>query len=190
MAVVWGWTVRLAAIALLGLAAASILTVAWNVIFDDPLLGITMKGVKESCEETGFACSVATSIFFTVGPLAVGSFVFVFWRLQRVQRPLVREARERPAELVETVGEIVGRVVGRDDVCNVLQDDLRDNKNRRPHVVVGGVGIGEDSRTRAPDRAARAPWSRPRADPPSRRRPRRRLPPDGATGLPPDHPAG
>ena len=119
------------------------LTVAWNIVFDDPLLGITMKGVKESCDETGFACSVATSIFFTVGPLAVGSFVFVFWRLQRVQRPLVAEARERPAELVETAGEIGGRVVGRDDVCNVLQDDLRDNRYRRPHVVVGGVGVGK-----------------------------------------------
>jgi hypothetical protein len=39
----WGLTVRLVAILLLGLAAVSVLTVAWNVVFDDPLLGITMK---------------------------------------------------------------------------------------------------------------------------------------------------
>jgi hypothetical protein len=128
---------------LLVVAAASVITVLWNVVFDEPFLGFTMREIRRRCDETGFACNGATSIFFTVAPLLVGSFLFVLLRLRWVRRSLVKEATERPADLVETSGDILGTVVGRDDLCNVLQEDLRDRKGRRPHVVVGGVGVGK-----------------------------------------------
>jgi len=135
-----GWVL---ALGLLALELTSVAAVLWNLIAQEVLLEDPMKYVKKGCDETGFACTVASSIFFTVVPLLVGSFVFVFWRLRRVQSPLLKQAKEQPTELVETAGEIVGRVVGRDDVCNVLQDNLRDRNERRPYVVVGGVGVGK-----------------------------------------------
>ena len=135
-----GWIL---AAGMLFLAVLSALTVVSNLVFHEPFLDFTMKGVKRRCDQTGFACTVASSIFFTAGPLLIGSFVFVFARLRLVRRPFLKEARERPTELVETAGEMLGEVVGRDDICNVLQSDLHDREERRPHVVVGGVGIGK-----------------------------------------------
>jgi hypothetical protein len=34
-------------------------------------------------------------------------------------------------------------VVGRDELCHVIIQDLRDRDTRRPHVVIGGVGTGK-----------------------------------------------
>ena len=45
--------------------------------------------------------------------------------------------------VVQTAGRIIGDVVGRDELCQVLIEDLRDPATRRPHVVVGGVGTGK-----------------------------------------------
>lgn len=137
-----GWS--LAALLLL-LEVAAIFLVVWSLFAQEPLqIAVDpMIYVDDRCDATGFACTVASSIFFTVVPLLVGSFVFVFWRLRRVRRPLVKRAKEEPTELVETAGEIVGTVVGRDDVCNVLLDNLRETDGRRPYVIVGGVGVGK-----------------------------------------------
>ncbi|MEJ7656636.1 MAG: hypothetical protein WKF33_06380 [Thermoleophilaceae bacterium] len=136
-----GW---LFGLGLLVLALASLYLVVFDkpVGFMKPFVGF-MKDFKKQCDDTGFACNVATSIFFTVAPLLVGSFWFVSFTLWRVRRPVLKQAKEQPSKLVETAGEIVGRVVGRDDVCNVLQDNLRDRNDRRPYVVVGGAGIGK-----------------------------------------------
>jgi hypothetical protein len=38
---------------------------------------------------------------------------------------------------------MIGAVVGRDELCNVIIEDLRHPAIRRPHVVVGGVGTGK-----------------------------------------------
>jgi len=46
------------------------------------------------------------------------------------------------AGLLEAAGPIFGKIVGRDDLCRVLMEDLRDGGSRRPHVLVGGVGTG------------------------------------------------
>jgi hypothetical protein len=44
---------------------------------------------------------------------------------------------------VPTAGPLFGKIVGRDDLCRVLMEDLRDADTRRPHVLVGGVGTGK-----------------------------------------------
>ncbi|HWC28056.1 MAG TPA: hypothetical protein VG474_15810, partial [Solirubrobacteraceae bacterium] len=95
------------------------------------------------CDETGFACTVVSNIVFTFIPLALTFGLFLFGRLTRVRRRYVKEAQSRPSALVETAGSIVGTVVGRRDICDVIQDDLRGRDRRRPHVIVGGVGIGK-----------------------------------------------
>jgi hypothetical protein len=38
---------------------------------------------------------------------------------------------------------MIGQVVGRDELCHVLIEDIRDPRNRRPHVIIGGVGAGK-----------------------------------------------
>lgn len=55
----------------------------------------------------------------------------------------MRKARQEPERVVDTAGSIIGEVVGRDELCSVMIEDLRDRDTRRPHVVVGGVGTGK-----------------------------------------------
>jgi NACHT domain len=55
----------------------------------------------------------------------------------------MRTAREEPQRVVRTAGTMIGQVVGRDELCHVLIEDLRDPGSRRPHVVIGGVGAGK-----------------------------------------------
>jgi hypothetical protein len=75
--------------------------------------------------------------------LALASLLYLFFRFRRVSGAYLRKAREAPLDLVETAGGIFGRVVGRDQLCDVLMEDLRDTRFRRAHVVVGGIGTGK-----------------------------------------------
>lgn len=129
-----GWVLGLL---LLGVTVLSV----FSVVLHEPL--DTLRDVKQRCDDTGFACNIASSVFFTIGPLLVGSFWFVSLTLWRVRSPLVKQARNEPNRLVETAAQITGTVVGRDDICNVLQHNLADRNERRPYVIVGGIGIGK-----------------------------------------------
>jgi hypothetical protein len=64
-------------------------------------------------------------------------------QLSRVRRAYLRRARYTPEALVPTAGSMIGEVVGRDKLCQVLIEDLRDPGTRRPHLIVGGVGTGK-----------------------------------------------
>ncbi|HXL17490.1 MAG TPA: NACHT domain-containing protein, partial [Streptosporangiaceae bacterium] len=75
--------------------------------------------------------------------LALASAIFLLVRLWLVSRPYMRRAREEPHRVVQTAGSMIGQVVGRDELCHVLIEDIRDPGNRRPHVVIGGVGAGK-----------------------------------------------
>jgi NACHT domain len=96
-----------------------------------------------SCDKTNFSCSVLAG---TLGPLlslALASALFLLVRLWVVGRPYMRKARDESHNVVQTAGSMIGKVVGRDELCNVIIEDLRDPAIRRPHVVVGGVGTGK-----------------------------------------------
>lgn len=67
---------------------------------------------------------------------------FMFWRFGRVRRYYLRKAKHHPSKLVKP-GSIIGRVVGRDPLCDALMTDLRDSDRRRPHVIVGTIGVGK-----------------------------------------------
>jgi len=102
-----------------------------------------IRWISSHKKRSGFGGDVASTIVFAVAPILVGLAVFLTRPYQRVKRRYVRQAIESPIELVPTAGSIVGEVVGRDDLCNALQSELRTRATRRPHVLVGGLGVGK-----------------------------------------------
>ena len=99
--------------------------------------------LDKDCKETSFSCDAASGALVPIFSVALASLVFLFFRLSRVHRPYVRNAKERPREVVETAGAIHDEVVGRDELCAVMMQDLRNRGTRRPHVIIGGVGTGK-----------------------------------------------
>src|SRR5512132_2306206 len=99
--------------------------------------------VEKACKDTDFNCDSLAGILLPISSLALASTVFLLYRHTRVHRPFVRMARDKPREVVQTAGSLIGQVVGRDELCQVMIDDLRDRGTRRPHVVIGGVGTGK-----------------------------------------------
>ncbi|MEU1320591.1 NACHT domain-containing protein [Streptomyces tibetensis] len=98
---------------------------------------------KQCGDPDGFSCTVLQSLFMPFLTLALATVTYLFFRFRHVRRAYVRKALEDPHDLVETAGGIFGRVVGRDQLCAVLMEDLRDRRFRRTHVVVGGIGTGK-----------------------------------------------
>jgi hypothetical protein len=102
-----------------------------------------MLGLDDRCNAASFSCETLAGFLGPALTISLASAVFLLARLRRVRRPYQRRAREKPQLVVETAGRIIGHVVGRDQLCQVLIEDLRDPATRRPHVVVGGVGTGK-----------------------------------------------
>lgn len=105
--------------------------------------GPILPWASRHCASSGFGCNVVTQFIFTWAALAVGYWIFVSWRYRQVRKTYAGFAKEHPNELVETAGSIVGPVVGRNDLCDILQEDMRNADTRQPHVLVGGLGIGK-----------------------------------------------
>jgi hypothetical protein len=114
-------------------ALVAVLTGSRGFLFD----------LDKMCQDTNFSCSALGGTLAPVLSIALASGVFLLIRLRRVRRPYERKAWERPREVVQTAGRMIGEVVGRDQLCHVLIEDLRDPATRRPHVIVGGVGSGK-----------------------------------------------
>lgn len=74
---------------------------------------------------------------------AIGYLFFLLVRVMRFRSPYRKIAIKRPKELVPTAGTILGKVIGRDELCRAVMEDLRDRRTRRPHIIVGGVGAGK-----------------------------------------------
>ena len=72
----------------------------------------------------------------------VAAMYFVVWRFRRARRRYLRKAKKHPDEMVKP-GTIIDRVVGRDELCDSLVNDLRDREQRRPRVIVGSIGVGK-----------------------------------------------
>jgi hypothetical protein len=97
----------------------------------------------KACSDTSFSCDALAGTLAPVLSIALLSAVFLLVRLRLVRQPYQRKAREEPHDVVQTAGRIIGEVVGRDQLCHVLVESLRDPRTRRPQVVVGGVGTGK-----------------------------------------------
>ncbi|MFI8232449.1 hypothetical protein ACIGDI_26785 [Streptomyces sp. NPDC085900] len=95
------------------------------------------------CATHGQACSILSGVLTPLLTLALASITYLFFRFRQVSGAYLKKAQEAPLDLVETAGGIFGRVVGRDQLCDVLMEDLRDSRFRRANVVVGGIGAGK-----------------------------------------------
>jgi hypothetical protein len=98
-------------------------------------------GADTSCDNNGFACGALTELLGTALALAVAAASFVYWRVFKVAHQHLKGGLENPASLVPTATPM-GRVVGRDALCGIIEADLRD-KDRRPQIIVAGVGEGK-----------------------------------------------
>src|SRR5829696_645191 len=121
---------------------AVVLRAFWVVVVRGGQWGFPFN-VDKRCVQIGYSCGVASSILMTLLTLAFAGWLFVWRRLRRVRRPYVRRAVLETREFVPTAGTIIGDVVGRDEICHVIMDDLRHAQDRRPHLVLGGVGVGK-----------------------------------------------
>jgi hypothetical protein len=133
-----GWAIGLLAVILIAWMLRAFYVVfflqkPWSVPPDDDTL---CRGVDVSC---GAISGWITSLF----SIALASVAFLFWRFWRVERRYRAKARRHARDLVPTAGPILGQIVGRDDLCRVVMEDLRDRRSPRPHVLVGGVGTGK-----------------------------------------------
>ncbi|MEV8460151.1 MULTISPECIES: NACHT domain-containing protein [Streptomyces] len=81
-----------------------------------------------------------------VGPVLTASIaaaLFLFWWYRWTKRRYLAKARERPRDLVPTAGPDSDRIVGREQIAEVIAERLRERDTRRPYLLVGGVGVGK-----------------------------------------------
>jgi hypothetical protein len=102
-----------------------------------------LAGINKRCDIYSQACGTVFGFITPILSLALASAAFLFYRLRYVRSPVARKAKRRPQDLVQTAARNVGTVVGRDELCQVIMEDIRSREFRRPHLVVGGVGTGK-----------------------------------------------
>ena len=95
------------------------------------------------CQQRALSCGILASFLVPVLTLALVSAFFLLGRLWYLRRRYLQAARTKPQDVVPTAGNIIGDVVGRDELCRVMIADLREPSTRRPHIVVGGMGAGK-----------------------------------------------
>src|SRR5215469_10772946 len=120
-----------------------LIAIAWGLWSLYVIAVIHHKTVIEKYCTKVAACDVAAGFASPILTVALATAVFRMWRAWRLKRPIVRKAREEPRELVPTVGTIVGRIVGRTELCLVIMRAIRNRDYRRPYLLVGGVGTGK-----------------------------------------------
>jgi hypothetical protein len=97
----------------------------------------------KTCPRVGTSCGILSGFVLTWLTIGAATAIFLLLRLRAVTRPYKARAENKPFELVPTAGSIVGEIVGRDEICEVIIDDLRNSADRRPHILLGGVGAGK-----------------------------------------------
>jgi hypothetical protein len=135
--------VRMARLALLAGAVAFVLWVirALTVVISGNSQ-LPPFDVDSACRNMSVSCGALAATFGLFLPVGLASLAFLY-RFQSVHRPFMRRARALPHELVQTAGSLIGEVVGRDELCQLTLQSLRDPYVRRPHLVIGGVATGK-----------------------------------------------
>jgi len=113
---------------------------AYVMIFSAP--GFLAR-LNHRCDTYSQACGTVFGLATPLLSVALVSAVFLFYRMRRVSSPVVRKAKKYPEDLVQTATRNIGTIVGRDELCRVIMEDIRSREIRRPHMVVGGVGTGK-----------------------------------------------
>ena len=123
-------------------AITLVVVVVWSIVamFTGP--GI-LTGLNSRCSQYSAACGADVGFLIPLLSVAAASAIFLFYRLRRVTSPVVKRAKDKPQHVVETATPDIGAIVGRDELCRVIMEDIRHSDNRRPHLLVGGVGAGK-----------------------------------------------
>ncbi|MET9511935.1 NACHT domain-containing protein [Streptomyces flavidovirens] len=130
----------LGALVLLFLAVTAVVTLVQGA---DREFWSPLTWADDHCDRSSLSCGVLQTVVMPFLTLALATVAYIFFRFTRVRTAYLKKAREQPHELVETAGGIFGKVVGRDQLCEILMEDQRVSRFRRTHVVVGGVGTGK-----------------------------------------------
>jgi hypothetical protein len=123
-------------------AIALAVVVVWSIVvmFIGP--GILTR-LNNRCGQDSAACGAGVGFLIPLLSVAAASAIFFFFRLRRGTSPVVKRAKTKPQHLVETAAPDIGQIVGRDQLCRVIMEDIHHPDTRRPHVLVGGVGAGK-----------------------------------------------
>lgn len=118
-------------------AIALVVVVVWSFVV--MLIGPRiLTGLNDRCTKYSAACGVTIGILIPLLSVALASTIFLFYRLR-----LVKRAKAMPRQLVENATPDTGEIVGRDELCQVIMEDIRQRETRRPHVLFGGAGAGK-----------------------------------------------
>ena len=103
----------------------------------------TLASLNNRCSKYSAACGADVGFLIPLLSVALASAIFFFFRLRRVTSPVVKKAKDHARHLVETATPDIGQIVGRDELCRVIMEDIHHSDTRRPHLLVGGVGAGK-----------------------------------------------
>ena len=122
--------------------AALVVGVVWSIVvmIHGPWV---LNGINRRCTDDSAACGTALGFLVPLLSVALASAVFLFYRLRYVRSPILKRAKASPQDLVDTATPDIGAIVGRDELCQVIMEDIRQQDIRRPHLLVGGVGAGK-----------------------------------------------
>src|SRR5205085_2709307 len=96
-----------------------------------------------SCKPIGTSCGGLTGFVFPWLTLAATTAVFLFRRLRTIIRRYRRVAIRSPRQVVPRAVPNGGELVGRDEFCQILVDNLQAKTHRRPQILVGPAGSGK-----------------------------------------------
>lgn len=120
-----------------------VLWIAWAVV-------VFVRGepwivdLEQRCQGAETQCGVFLGFGSSLLTFALVTAVFVVWRLWRAKQPIARKARTNAREFVPTAAHsTMEKVVGRDELCDVISQELKDREARRPYLLIGGVGVGK-----------------------------------------------
>ncbi|MEU3117054.1 hypothetical protein ACWEOR_20690 [Micromonospora chalcea] len=88
-------------------------------------------------------CKKISGFLGTVLAVAIAFVGFYLLTFVRVYRRYQRIAKEHAEDLVGTSNDTLADIVGRDELCEVLIERIRDPDVRCPMILVGGVGAGK-----------------------------------------------
>lgn len=118
-------------------AIALVVVVVWAFVVMVIGPGVLTR-LNERCNRYSAACGAEVGFLIPLLSVALASAIFLFSR-----RRLVRKAKYTPQDIVETATPDIGEVVGRDELCRVIMEDICYPDTRRPHLLVGGLGAGK-----------------------------------------------
>jgi hypothetical protein len=118
-------------------AIVLVVVVVWGFVVMAIGPGILTR-LNERCNRYSAACGAEVGFLIPLLSVALASAIFLFSRLR-----LAEKAKIAPQDLVETATPDIGEVVGRDELCRVIMEDIGHSATRRPHLLVGGLGAGK-----------------------------------------------